>query len=257
MTDLGALDIERGRDHGMPSYNALRRAYGLAPKSSFTAITGETTDRFPDDPRSTPPPARRSGHPRLRVPAQRVRRRDPARQPGGRAAAVSGVRRTTLAARLRGDLRDVGQLDAFVGMVAERHIVGPSSASSSSRSGRSSSRTCATATASSTRPTASSAHRTALWDLLPANPGAGDRDEHAGRRPAQRLPRGLSPRRRRRRSTGCSLRKRTPQRFPSESRSFSSGSRLSGTVERRTAVAVDDYGTVKRMRCRVPASTRS
>ena len=48
--DLGALDIERGRDHGMPSYNALRQAYGLAPKPSFTAITGEATDQFPNDP---------------------------------------------------------------------------------------------------------------------------------------------------------------------------------------------------------------
>ena len=51
VVDLGAIDIERGRDHGMPLYNELRQAYGLAPKTSFTAITGESTDRFPaDDP---------------------------------------------------------------------------------------------------------------------------------------------------------------------------------------------------------------
>src|SRR5438132_478345 len=48
--DLGAIDVERGRDHGMPSYNDLRRAYGLAPKTSFTAITGESTAGFPSDP---------------------------------------------------------------------------------------------------------------------------------------------------------------------------------------------------------------
>src|SRR2546425_5962969 len=41
--DLGAIDIQRGRDHGLPSYNDLRRAYGLDPKRSFTAITGEST----------------------------------------------------------------------------------------------------------------------------------------------------------------------------------------------------------------------
>ena len=29
VVDLGAIDVERGRDHGMPSYNELRRAYGL------------------------------------------------------------------------------------------------------------------------------------------------------------------------------------------------------------------------------------
>ena len=29
VVDLGAIDIERGRDHGMPLYNELRRAFGL------------------------------------------------------------------------------------------------------------------------------------------------------------------------------------------------------------------------------------
>jgi hypothetical protein len=47
VVDLGAIDIERGRDHGMPSYNQLRQAYGLSAKTSFTSITGESTDSFP------------------------------------------------------------------------------------------------------------------------------------------------------------------------------------------------------------------
>ena len=47
VVDLGAIDIQRGRDHGMPTYNDLRRAYGLGPKRSFAAITGEATERFP------------------------------------------------------------------------------------------------------------------------------------------------------------------------------------------------------------------
>jgi hypothetical protein len=50
VTDLGAIDLARGRDHGMPSYNQMRNAYGLASKTSFTAITGESTESFPADP---------------------------------------------------------------------------------------------------------------------------------------------------------------------------------------------------------------
>ena len=47
VSDLGAIDIQRGRDHGMPLYNDMRRAYGLPPVRSFTDITGESTDQFP------------------------------------------------------------------------------------------------------------------------------------------------------------------------------------------------------------------
>jgi len=50
VSDLGAIDVARGRDHGMPTYNDLRRAYGLAPKTSFVDVTGESTQRFPVDP---------------------------------------------------------------------------------------------------------------------------------------------------------------------------------------------------------------
>jgi hypothetical protein len=123
--DLGAVDIQRGRDHGMPSYNALRSAYGLAPKASFTAVTGEVTPRFPID--------------RL---LNRVRTIDdpdildfvglrdaegevvPLRSEEAREEAVVGIRRTTLAARLKAIYGSVDRLDAFVGMVAERHVPG-------------------------------------------------------------------------------------------------------------------------------------
>lgn len=37
--DLAAINIQRGRDHGLPSYNEMRIAYGLDPVSSFRQIT--------------------------------------------------------------------------------------------------------------------------------------------------------------------------------------------------------------------------
>src|SRR5213594_77361 len=125
VSDLGAIDIARGRDHGMPTYNDLRRAYGLAPKTSFVDVTGEATERFPIDPLINP--------------------RDPINDPNildfvelrdadGNVVApdseqaqeevVTGVRRTTVAARLKAIYGTVDRLDAFVGMLSERHVSG-------------------------------------------------------------------------------------------------------------------------------------
>src|SRR5204863_333432 len=33
VTDLGAIDVQRGRDHGMPTYNQLRQALGLPART--------------------------------------------------------------------------------------------------------------------------------------------------------------------------------------------------------------------------------
>jgi peroxidase len=125
VADLGALDVERGRDHGLPSYNALRRAYGLDPRRSFTAITGEATDQFPDDP--TIDSANAINDPNI---LDFVELRDAdgnvldPEDPETQESAVSGDRRTTLAARLRAIYGSVNNIDAFVGMVSEPHVRG-------------------------------------------------------------------------------------------------------------------------------------
>jgi len=43
MLDLAALNIQRGRDHGLPAYNVLRLAYGLSAKASVADITTDAT----------------------------------------------------------------------------------------------------------------------------------------------------------------------------------------------------------------------
>jgi hypothetical protein len=41
--DLGAINIQRGRDHGLPDYNAIRQAFGQAPIRDFAELTHDET----------------------------------------------------------------------------------------------------------------------------------------------------------------------------------------------------------------------
>ncbi|MGQ7843122.1 peroxidase family protein [Granulosicoccus sp. 3-233] len=126
VNDIGVLDIIRGREHGMASYNDMRRVYGLKEASSFSELTGEASESFPvDDPLIDPLDP--INDPDI---LDFIELRDVNGQllePGSEAAdteAVSGVRRTTLAARLKGVYGDIDRVDAFVGMVSEPHLPG-------------------------------------------------------------------------------------------------------------------------------------
>jgi hypothetical protein len=123
VVDLGAVDIQRGRDHGMPSYNELRQAYGLTPRTTFEAITGESTDSSQAD---AEPTVAQEIDDLDRLDFTRLFDIDGDRVPldseEAESSAVRGVRRTPLAERLRTIYGSVDNVDAFVGMVCEPHV---------------------------------------------------------------------------------------------------------------------------------------
>ncbi len=118
VNDLGALDVLRAYDHGMPTYNDLRVAYGLEPVSSFAELTGESTESLGglsiDDPAILDFVALQDGDGNVLVIGS-----DEAE-----AETVVGERRTTTAARLAAVFADVDEVDAFTGMVSEPHVHG-------------------------------------------------------------------------------------------------------------------------------------
>jgi hypothetical protein len=125
VVDLGAIDVERGRDHGMPTYNQLRAAYGLPAKTTFRAITGEASEAFPADPLLTP--GNEVNDPNSLDFTQLFDINGNPVVIGSEEAAdtpTRGVRRTPLAARLKAIYGSVSNVDAFVGMVSEPHVNG-------------------------------------------------------------------------------------------------------------------------------------
>ena len=120
VVDLAAIDIQRGRDNGMPTYNELRRALGLAPARSFTDITGEATEEFPqrlgiDNPASMLFTALWDLY------GNRV---SIYRETSSGARPVRAERASALAARLKASYGSVDAVDAFVGMLSEPHVAG-------------------------------------------------------------------------------------------------------------------------------------
>ncbi len=141
--DLGAIDIQRERDNGIPSYDELRAALGLAPQHTFTEVTGESSEDFPSgdplvpssDPIDSPHildftslenfygepfgGGEGEGGGGSARPAKSKKKKAEAPQ-----RAVYATRRTTLAARLKAIYGSVENLDALVGMMSEPHLGG-------------------------------------------------------------------------------------------------------------------------------------
>ncbi|MEA2215203.1 MAG: peroxidase [Solirubrobacteraceae bacterium] len=136
VVDLGAIDIQRERDNGMPTYEQLREALGLAPQSTFTEVTGETTEAFPTNDPLVPASdaidaphildftsiANYFGEPLGTgsgggTSSRKAKTSAPQR-------AVYATRRTTLAARLKAIYGSVSSLDPLVGMMSEPHLPG-------------------------------------------------------------------------------------------------------------------------------------
>jgi hypothetical protein len=118
VNDLGAIDIQRNRDHGIGTINQLRQAYGLSAYTSFTQLTGESTETLPAGLTINSPGI-------LDVTSLRDidgKTIDPVANPD--ALAMSITRKTTLAARLKAIYGSVNNVDAFVGVFAEKHAFG-------------------------------------------------------------------------------------------------------------------------------------
>ena len=107
----------------MPTYNQLRQAVGLAPKRSFTAITGEATDSFGSDPQINPADPIDDPH-SLDFTSLRDFYGNPIAAEDASSRVVFDTRRSTLAARLRAIYGSVDNVDAFAGLVSEAHLPG-------------------------------------------------------------------------------------------------------------------------------------
>jgi len=120
VADLGAFDVQRGRDHGIGTFNQVRQAYGLPAVTSFTQITGESTDALPAGDTINSPSILNLKTAK-NIDGQSLDVNDPNindNQP------VFVTREATLAARLKAIYGSVDNIDAFVGIFAEKHVPG-------------------------------------------------------------------------------------------------------------------------------------
>jgi hypothetical protein len=119
VNDLGAIDIQRGRDHGTGSYNQLRAAFGLPQKNTFKDITGANTEDFPagsdiNNPNQLDVVQLFDIDGNSLVPGSEA----------GNTTAVFDVRRATVAARLKAIYGNVNAVDGFMGAFSEPLVAG-------------------------------------------------------------------------------------------------------------------------------------
>jgi hypothetical protein len=151
VVDLGAIDIQRGRDHGMPFYNDMREDFGLPRLESFYDVTGENPEEIKafvdaadlknvdgteitsedlifdakdinlDDPSIIDFIAVLDGEGDVEADPEEIAK---LLADNEEVEGVTAIQRSTLAARLEAIYGDIDRMDAFTGMVAEEHIPG-------------------------------------------------------------------------------------------------------------------------------------
>ena len=149
VVDLGAIDIQRGRDHGISFYNDLRKDYGLSRVKSFYDITGEDPEDIKafvneqdlkdidgekitaedlifdakdlnlDDPSIIDFIAVLDGDGEVVAEPQEIAK---LLADNEEVEGVTAIQRSTVAARLEAIYGDVDKVDAFTAMVAEKHL---------------------------------------------------------------------------------------------------------------------------------------
>jgi hypothetical protein len=118
VVDLAAIDLQRGRDNGIPTYNEMRKTVGLKPQKTFDEVTGNTSEKLPAGDTIESPAIMKftklENFYHETIPGDS--------EPPLRA--TYDTRASSLAARLKAIYGSVENMDAFVGMVAEPELKG-------------------------------------------------------------------------------------------------------------------------------------
>jgi peroxidase len=118
VVDLGAIDVQRGRDHGVGTYNDVRDAYGLPKAFLFENITEEPIGS------GALPSGTTINSPQILDFVKLFDINGNQLTMPNSDDAVVGVRRSTLTARLKAVYGDPDKVDAFVGAYSEKHLSG-------------------------------------------------------------------------------------------------------------------------------------